>query len=507
MFIRKLKSRNGNIQIQVVKKINRNNHLIKHLGTARNELEIGQLTTQAQNYIDEQRIKSGKVSFFDSRYTQSELEQLLSHISIVRTLDTVIYTFFSFFYHELGFSSLSNTCFQDLVIARIIHPVSKAKTRDWIEERLLHLYSLSKMYRCMETAYQLKYQEQLENLVWDFAVKTFAPAISVLFFDVTTLYYEAFDEDDVRKCGFSKDKKDNQPQLIIALTVTTQGFPIQVRVFPGNKFEGHTMVPCIQDLTTKHNLDKLIIVADSAMVSSTNMEQLEAEGLQYIVGARLGNISASLFERVVSQTPRVDGASARFSLGNGRIMVVGYTTKRANKDRADRNKQMRRAWYALQHPASIARRYKYLKKSGKTKQWEINQTNVEKAEKLEGLKGYVTNANNLSNEAIIAKYASLWQVEKSFRISKSDLKARPIFHTVREKIEAHVTIVFAALAISRYAEIATGQSIQRLVEHLDQVKEVILQDQVSGAVISKYTQTQNQETQKLLKLAKLSWVT
>lgn len=505
MFIRRLKSRNGNIQIQVVKKVNRNNQVVKHLGTARNDLEIQQLTFLAQQFIDKARVKSGKISFFDTRYAQSDLNRFLSRLVVVGAFDSITFHFFNYFYQLLGFKKLKDDCFRDLVIARIAHPVSKAKTRDWLKTKLDHQYSLTALYRGMERVYRLKYQDRLEQQLWTFATRVFSPTISVLFFDVTTLYYEAFDEDDFRKCGFSKDRKDNQPQLIVALTVATQGFPLQVRVFPGNKFEGHTMIPCIKDIIVRHQLKDFIVVADSAMVSAENMKQLENAGLQFIVGARLGNLPKKLFNQVV-QIPRVDRSSCRFNLDQGRILIVGYSTKRANKDRTDRNKQVKRADYALRNPSAITKRYKFLKRVGKTK-WDLNQVNLEKAVQLEGLKGYMTNAVHLTNTEIIKKYAALWQIEKSFRISKSDLKARPIFHTVKEKIEAHISIVFAGLAIARYAEIITGKSLQKILELLDQIKEVVLKDPISDEIFSKYTQADNLQIVSLLKQANIDWVT
>lgn len=506
MFIHRLKSRNGNTQIQVVEKIKRSNRVIKHLGTARNNLEIQQLTALAQQFIDEARIKSGKISLFDTRYTQSDLDRWLPRLLLVGVFDSVAWHFFNYFYRLLGFWQLKDDCFRDLVIARIAYPVSKAKTREWLKTKLDRHYSLTALYRGMDRAHRLQYQGKLEQQLWNFAVRVFSPAISILFFDVTTLYYEAFDEDDLRKCGFSKDRKDNQPQLIIALTVTIQGFPLQVRVFPGNKFEGHTMLPCLKEIIARRRLKNFIVVADSAMVSAKNMAELAAAKLQFIVGARLGNLPKKLFDRIMIQTPKADGSSRRFNLDQDRVLVVGYSTKRASKDRADRNKQLKRAEYALHNPAAIARRYKFLEKSGKAG-WRLNQARLKKAVRLEGLKGYLTNACQLTNKEIMEKYAALWQVERSFRISKSDLKARPIFHTVKEKIEAHISIVFAGLAIARYAEIVTGKSLQKILELLDQVKEAVLKDAVTGEIFPKYTKVDNPQVLSLLKLANINWVT
>lgn len=492
------------MQIQVVQKINRKNKVVRHLGTARNELEVNELINLAKQFIKNQRIKEGKISLFDNRYSTSEMAGILSKFCIRRVLDSATFDFFYHFYKVLSFDNISNKSFADLVVARIIYPVSKAKTRDFLESKLNKHYSLSGLYRIMEEIYKLDFQSQLEKKMTAF-VRSFSPTISVLFFDVTTLYYESFDEDDLRKFGFSKDNKANQPQLVVTLTVTADGFPLHLKVFPGNKFEGHLMLPCIKEIVKKHKLHDFVVVADSAMVSSANMEELEKENLSYIVGARLGNLPTKIWGQIIT-VPKIDGVTKRFDFGNKRILVVSYSQKRANKDRSDREKQLKRAQFALNNPSVVSKRFKFLKKVG-NHDLELNTANVTKAQFLEGLKGYLTNAINLTDEEIITKYSQLWKVEKSFRISKSDLKARPVFHTVRERIEAHLTIIFASLAIIRLVEKTTNKSVQKVLWLLDQVKEVIMENIVSREQISKYSEIDNQETKDLLKLAKFNWGT
>ena len=400
---------------------------------------------------------------FDNRYSTSEMAEILSKFCIRKVLDSVAFDFFYHFYKVLDFDTVGNKSFADLVIARIIYPVSKAKTRDFLESKLNKHYSLSGIYRLMEEIYRLNLQSKLEEKMTTF-VRSFSPTISVLFFDVTTLYYESFDEDDLRKFGFSKDNKANQPQLVVTLTVTADGFPLHLRVFPGNKFEGHLMLPCIKEIVEKHRLNDFVVVADSAMISSTNMEELEKENLSYIVGARLGNLPTKIWG------------------------------------------QIKRAQLALNNPSVVSKRFKFLRKVD-NRDLELNTENVAKAQLLEGLKGYLTNAVDLTDEEIIAKYFQLWQVEKSFIISKSDLKARPVFHTVKERIEAHLTIVFASLAIIRLVEKAAGKSVSKVLWILDQVKEVVMENNVSRERISKYSEIENQEIKDLLKLAKLNWGT
>ena len=477
--------------------------MVKHLGTARNSLEENQLTELGQQFLDNERIKSGKLSLFDSRYTKNSWEKLLAKLEFVSALDTPTFDFFHYFYRLIGLGSLHDDCFCDLVIARILWPLSKAKTRDFLQSNLNKNYSLTALYREMQTAVLKDYQGKIESILWNFLQKQ-GETISVLFFDVTTLYFEAFDEDDFRKCGFSKDHKSNQPQVTVTLTVTPTGFPLHLRSFSGNKFEGHTIIPCILNIREKHNLDDLIVVADSAMVSQNNMEELENHNLKFIVGARLGNLSKTIFNQIIS-VPKTDGATQRFNLGNNKALVVSYSQKRAVKDKSDREKQLKRANYALTNPSTVARNFKFLEKT-KFGDFTLNKNLLIKSEQLEGLKGYITNAIYLTDKEVTDKYSQLWQVEKSFRISKSDLKARPIFHTAKEKIEAHLLIVFTALAIIRLAENTTKLSCAKILEKLSPVKQIIIEDKLTKKHISKFIQP-NDEAKQLLELAKINWVT
>lgn len=503
MFVRKRKNPSGNISFQIMEKVGRKNRLIKHLGTARNSLEESQLEELGQQFLNRERIKTGKLSLFDNRYEQGGLEKVFANLDIVAALDSVSYNFFCYFYDLIGLNDLGNVYFCDLVITRIMWPLSKAKTRDFLERNLDKNYSLTSIYRQMQLAITKNYQEKIEKILWDFLQRQ-REIISVLFFDVTTLYFEAFDEDDFRKFGFSKDHKSNQPQVTVTLTVTSSGFPLHLRSFAGNKFEGHTIIPCILNIQKDHNLNDLIVVADSAMVSESNMAELEEHKLKFIVGARLGNLGKNLFSQIIAIS-KTDGKSQRFNLGNSRILIVVYSQKRANKDRSDREKQLRRANYALAQPTTIGRSFKFLTKT-KHEDFSLNQTLIEKSKQLEGLKGYITNAQELTNDEVIKKYSQLWQVEKSFRMSKSDLKARPIFHTAKEKIEAHLLIVFTALAVMRLAENTTKISCTKILEILSPLKQIIIKDKITKAEISKFVQP-NEEVIPLLKLAKLGWVT
>lgn len=498
MYLRKVKNK-SNTSIQVAEKVLGKRKIVKHIGTARNVLELIELTKRGLKYIDDCRIKEGRISLFDNRFNESELKKLLSNVVFGKVMDTVSYNFFDFYYHFLGLDILKDNCFKDLVIARILNPTSKLETRNYLETKLNHKYSLTEIYRGMKKASDCGYKERIEDLLFDFVKTNISSVISVLFFDVTTLYYESFTEDDFRKNGFSKDKKSNQPQIVVSLTVTKQGFPVHMQAFEGNKFEGYTMLPVMQELIKKHSLKDIVLVADAGMLSKDNTDDLEAKNLKFIVGARLGNLDKTIFEKVTN-VPKIDGQTERFELTKTKFLIINYSIKRANKDKSDREKQLKRANYALNNPSNLTKNYKFLKKEKGTKnEWKINEAKLQKAEQLEGLKGYVTNAQELSNTEIITKYQELWQVEKAFRITKSDLQARPIFHTVKEKILTHMLIVFTSLAITRYAEIKNSKSLKRILNLLSQIKEITVKDKVSGEQISKFTEIISEEQKELLK--------
>ena len=175
-----------------MEKVGRRNRLVKHLGTARNSLEENQLTELGQQFLDNERIKSGKLSLFDSRYTKNSWEKLLAKLEFVSALDTPTFDFFHYFYRLIGLGSLHDDCFCDLVIARILWPLSKAKTRDFLQSNLNKNYSLTALYREMQTTVLKEYQGKIETILWDFLQKQ-EETVSMLFFDVTTLYFEAFD--------------------------------------------------------------------------------------------------------------------------------------------------------------------------------------------------------------------------------------------------------------------------------------------------------------------------
>lgn len=299
-----------------------------------------------------------------------------------------------------------------------------------------------------------------ENIVLDFAKKHYSFEFDLLFYDVTTLYFEAFEEDELRKNGFSKDNKSQQPQILVALMVSKEGFPIAYEIFPGNTFEGHTIVPVIKRFINKNKVDTFTVIADAAMISDDNIKNLKEEKINYIVGARLGNLSYDLIHKIDKAILREDGENIRIKTNKG-FLVCSYSSTRYRKDKYEMEKQIEKAEHIIKNP-SKTRKLKFTKADGQ--KLELNQELINKTKKLLGLKGYYTDLEEslVSNDIIIERYHELYRIEQAFRIAKSDLQTKPIFHYKEEPIKLHLLICFMALVISKHIELESGMSIKKL---------------------------------------------
>jgi len=216
----------------------------------------------------------------------------------------------------------------------------------------------------------------------DFAKKQYAFDFSLLFYDVTILYFETFTEDELRKNGFSKDNKSQQPQIVVGLMVTPEGFPVDYEVFTGNTFEGHTLIPVMKSFIKKHGAKNFTVVADAAMISYENIKALQAERINYIVGARLGNIPSELLKTINENLPRIDGSRLRLNTNNG-YLICSFSKKRFNKDKYEMNKQIERAKSILSQPSKV-KRIKYLKSN--EDKMILNEKLIEKNKILLGIK-------------------------------------------------------------------------------------------------------------------------
>ena len=294
---------------------------------------------------------------------------------------------------------------------------------------------------------------------------------------MTTLYFETFEEDELRKTGFSKDNKSQQPQILVALMVTHDGFPIAYEVFAGNTFEGHTMLPVIQSFINTHKVQHFTVVADAAMISTANITTLQSANINYIVGARLGNVSAQLLDDINKNLLREDGRMIRIKTDIG-YLICSFSQQRYKKDKYEMEKQIEKAKKLLSQPSKTSR-IKFLK----TREAKImlNEELIEKTTNLLGVKGYYTDIEEsvADSKTIIERYHDLYKIEQAFRVSKSDLKTRPIFHFKEEPIKLHLLICFMALAVSKHIEIKATTSIRSFLTKCSKVTDARMLNKIT----------------------------
>lgn len=488
VFLRKVVTASGATAVQVVAKEGRRNRVVKHVGSAHNEAELAVLMEAGRREL----VHPG----------QGELDLGLEGGSVgaggvtVAKRSGVLWRVLSDACSVLGFGRVvHDEAFKQLVLARIIGLASKLET-----VRILGELGIKSMHRNAFQAALARCVERDCRSAISRACFTHAARggdMSLVLYDVTTLYFEAEKEDEaggknegLRRVGYSKERRVD-PQITLGLLVDRTGFPLEVAMFEGNKAETATLVPVIEEFARRHRVSDFAVVADAGMLSRGNLKALDAAGLRFIVGARqtkaphdlqpvLGDGRWDFTDGQLVETVTATHANTRLELGemadawkpNERTWrtVWAYSAQRAKRDQITLQAQHERA-QAIVDGRRKAKKARFVKPSGQ--QSSLDQDAFERAWQLAGLKGYVTNieAETMSANEVVASYHDLWHVEQSFRMSKTDLRARPIFHHKKEAIDAHLTIVMAALAISRHLYKTTGITTKRLVRLLRPIQE------------------------------------
>jgi len=496
--MRTVKTRSGKTAVQVVFRHSHRTEIVQHIGSAGNDKRLLELKKLAGQII---RQKDPQIALFPKETENDRGSDLVlvGNLDAVKYRHLFAYEYLSRFYTLNGFDQLENQLVKDLAVIRVIEPSSKLRSLMLLKKYFGVIHSENVLYKTFGSLERL--QSRAEGLAVDYAKKHLHFDFSLVFYDVTTLYFETFNEDisindsnnpkrhGLRRFGFSKDNKPGQPQILIALVVNTDGYPVAVNIFEGSKFEGHTMIPVILDLKTKYRITNLTVVADAAMLSAKNMEELDKLGLQYIVGARLSYLSSDLLQQISTALNKQPGKYFRTKTPLG-YLVCDYSDLRAAKDRSDRRKQLVRAQSQIDNPAKFFRRSRFVRETTASV-YEINQKLIEKDELLDGIKGYCTNLKDTDNTIIVSRYKDLWKIEKAFRIAKSDLLARPIFHRKKENIKAHILIVFISLCMVKSIELQTGQSIRNVRDKIWEVLDIELKDKLTGKTYVKRTSVNN----------------
>jgi transposase len=517
MFVRTKILTSGKTKIQIVESQRENGKIrqkiLRHVGTVSSPQELVHYIQMAE-YIKATLQNEKQATLFGADtlagiVQRSRKEALndtgplpvnLRDIREKHRIVSGIHEIYGSMYDSVGFGTVMRGCpvsagvMKDIVIGRLARPVSKKATAEFLEADFGIEIPLEKIYRMLDTLWGKSRITNLQKISWQYSQRLLGNEISILFYDCTTLYFESFTEDELRRFGYSKDHKFNQGQVLLALMVTSEGLPVGYEVFPGDTYEGKTFKIAVDRIKKLYKVRRAIIVADSGLLSRENIELLEKENLEYIVGARLRSLSNKWQNQILDNTAfeklkKEDETLriAQFQYNKTRKLIVTHSDKRAVKDSNDRTKAIESLKQKLensQNPKKLVSNYgyqKYIRMDGDVK-FAIDQQKIDKEALWDGLHGIFSNIGNLSAQDIITQYHGLWQVEESFRISKHDLKVRPVFHWNANRIRAHIAICYMAFSLIRFLqykllkETKVRFSPEKIRSELTRVQDSILVD-------------------------------
>lgn len=448
MYVRKKPNKSGIISVQVIAKVNGKSKLIKTIGSSKDESIIEELVFKGNQYISTFGGQTTLDFSDESSLIKSAFQHIDSHIEVGTEL------LLGKIFNEIGFNIIDDTLFRQLVLSRLTYPTSKLKTSDYLVKYHDLDYPVQQIYRYMDKLHSTQ-KELVQQISFAHTKHILGGQISIVFYDVTTLYFEIDQEDGLRKTGFSKEGKHQNPQIVLGLLVSRNGYPLAYEIFEGNKFEGHTMLPILDSFKDAYSLEQMVIIADSGLLSTANVEELQAKGYEFILGARIKNEKKQIQDQILSLGLE-NGESATIEK-DGFKLIVTYSDNRAKKDRLNRERGLKKLEKRIKNgkltKSSINNRgyNKYLIMDGEINIAIIDYEKFNSDKQWDGLKGYISNAE-LTKDEIIENYGHLWQIEKAFRISKTDLKIRPIYHRIPRRIEAHICISFVAYKIYKELE-------------------------------------------------------
>lgn len=453
MFVRKKRNRSGTISIVVVSKSHGQFKEVKSFGVAHTESEVENLYQTALHWL---KTHGGQQTLDFENNKGLELEETKRVIS---NMDAVLINgtqlLLDHIYDDIGFNCIPDDILRHLVIARVCQPASKLATIEYLKSYYDEDIELNHIYRYMDKLYNTQ-QELIQQISVEHTRKILGGKIGLMFYDVTTLYFESSKTDELREPGFSKDGKTAESQVVLGLLVSEGGYPLSYSLFNGSQYEGYTMIPIIDDFKQRFSLGKdFIVVADSGLMNSTNVELLRKAGYKYVIGARIKSEGQQVKNWMLEQS-KENNRCHEYKRTNGERLILHYSEKRAKKDAYNRERgiaRLRKVYKSgkLTKQQVNKRGYNKFLEISKDIEVVISEQKISEDSKWDGLKGYITNTH-LNADRVIAEYHGLWVVERAFRISKSSLEMRPMFHFTERRIEAHVCICFVAYKLYKELE-------------------------------------------------------
>jgi len=467
-YVRTVKTASGAVAVQIVYSSRRGSRSIEHLGSAHDDAELAALKAAARQRLAAGQgeldlgLPAGTSPGGPLEITSSRMGHLRD--ALCRAYDAV----------GLDRAAGGDEVFRQLVLARIIEPAGKQDSLRVLAEAGVGAASYPTLDRRLPAYAKQAWRQQLSAACAAHAA--LGPATLVLY-DVSTLYFETDYGDGFRESGFSKERRLD-PQITIGLLTGAAGFPLMVQAFEGDKAETKTMLPVITAFMAAHQLPDVTVVADAGMISEASQHAIEDARLSFILGTRIPEEPYAVAQwrrehpgqdipggQVFTQPWPATGAQ-KAAGRRDKVIYYQYRAGRGRRTLRGIDEQVAKAEKAAAGLVPV-KRNRFITLAGG--QHLVNRELEAKARRLAGLKGYTANlaacpdGTPVTAEFVIGACHQLWRIEKSFRMSKHDLKARPIYHHKRQSIDAHLTIVFAALAVTRFIEARTGWSIRRFV--------------------------------------------
>jgi len=523
MYIRRKKTPNSPRQsIQIVEgyrdeKGNVKQRIVRHLGVFVDDVEEAKLVALAEELIlkiqAEREVASPQGSLFNlpleapkkGRPARKSLADIIP-VSDVKLEDVVednrvvegVHEIGGLVYEQMDFDNILSKkrdaqILKDITLARMVAPNSKRGLAHYLKEQFDIEHDLDAVYRMMNKVYEQI--PKIKELAFNSTLALIPnKEINLVFFDVTTLYFESTEVDDMRAFGYSKDHRFNTTQLVLALATNEDGLPLGYELFSGNVAEVKTLLAAIKSWESFMKIKDICFVADRAMFSKANLDALDASGYRYIVAAKLKTLKDDLKEKILDSKnyrPDLIGEDlawiAEFA-HEGKRLIISYKSKRAMNDNKERQNILDKITKTIGQKGSTK---KLISNSGVKKYTStdnsntyLDQNKIELDAMWDGLHGIITNDKNIDAKEAICKYSRLWVIEQAFRINKHNLQMRPIFHWTPKRIETHIAMCYMSFAILKQIEyrVALTQkiSINNIVESLIGVQASILKHTKTG---------------------------
>jgi transposase len=342
----------------------------------------------------------------------------------------------------------------NMVLNRLTAPSSKRQLNLW-EQHVdgIESFELHQYYRALD--YLIEHKDKIEQGIFCQMRDLFHAKVDVVLFDTTTVaYYGDSDQhEELLDYGFSKIRRSDLKQIVVGIIMSKEGIPLGHDVFEGNTNDVTCFKEIIGKISSKFSLGKVVLVGDRGMISKKNIEHLEEEGYQYILGYRMRTIPKEDRHRVFSSSPfdALKGSSLQYKevTYDGQRLIVCFNPERAEKDREHRERILERLEKKISTGklASVIdnthyKRFLRIKGEKPT----IDEEKVKRDAQYDGMFVLTTNTS-MSGPEVVMGYKDLWQVELAFRQLKSEIEMGPIYHWKDRRIRAHIMICFLAFVL------------------------------------------------------------